>query len=101
MPGMNGYEVCRSIRKHERTQDTPVIFLTAKGLLMDMALRLRPAGRSSATPAGGGTEVAVATGAGATAIPRKGDWTRPTRTNARPAAQEVRHRERWGDFIDK
>lgn len=37
MPGMNGYEVCRSIRQDERTQDTPVIFLTAKGLLMDMA----------------------------------------------------------------
>ena len=37
MPGMSGYEVCRSIRDDPRTQDTPVIFLTAKGLLMDMA----------------------------------------------------------------
>lgn len=37
MPGMTGYDVCRAIRKDERTQDTPVIFLTAKGLLMDMA----------------------------------------------------------------
>ena len=37
MPGMTGYEVCRTIRKDRRTQDTPVIFLTAKGLLMDMA----------------------------------------------------------------
>ena len=37
MPGMSGYEVCRSIRQDPRTQDTPVIFLTAKGLLMDMA----------------------------------------------------------------
>ena len=37
MPGMNGYEVCRAIRADERLQDTPVIFLTAKGLLMDMA----------------------------------------------------------------
>jgi twitching motility two-component system response regulator PilG len=37
MPGMTGYEVCRSIRQDPRTQDTPVIFLTAKGLLMDMA----------------------------------------------------------------
>jgi DNA-binding response OmpR family regulator len=37
MPGMSGYEVCRSLRQDPRTQDTPVIFLTAKGLLMDMA----------------------------------------------------------------
>jgi CheY-like chemotaxis protein len=37
MPGMNGYDVCRAIRQDERTQDLPVIFLTAKGLLMDMA----------------------------------------------------------------
>jgi CheY-like chemotaxis protein len=37
MPGMTGYEVCRTLRKDPRTQDTPVIFLTAKGLLMDMA----------------------------------------------------------------
>ena len=37
MPGMTGYEVCRALRQEKRTQDTPVIFLTAKGLLMDMA----------------------------------------------------------------
>ena len=37
MPGMSGYEVCRAIRQEKRTQDIPVIFLTAKGLLMDMA----------------------------------------------------------------
>jgi DNA-binding response OmpR family regulator len=37
MPEMNGYEVCRAIRSDERTHDIPVIFLTAKGLLMDMA----------------------------------------------------------------
>jgi DNA-binding response OmpR family regulator len=37
MPGMTGYEVCRTIRQDKKTQDTPVIFLTAKGLLMDMA----------------------------------------------------------------
>ena len=37
MPGMTGYEVCRAIRQEKRTQDIPVIFLTAKGLLMDMA----------------------------------------------------------------
>lgn len=37
MPGMTGYAVCRRLRQEPRTQDTPVIFLTAKGLLMDMA----------------------------------------------------------------
>ena len=37
MPGMTGYEVCRTLRQEKRTQDIPVIFLTAKGLLMDMA----------------------------------------------------------------
>ena len=37
MPGMTGYEVCRKLRQAERTADTPVIFLTAKGKLMDMA----------------------------------------------------------------
>jgi CheY-like chemotaxis protein len=37
MPGMTGYEVCRTLRQDKRTEDTPVIFLTAKGMLMDMA----------------------------------------------------------------
>jgi DNA-binding response OmpR family regulator len=37
MPGLSGYDVCRKLRQAERTQDTPVIFLTAKGMLMDMA----------------------------------------------------------------
>jgi two-component system phosphate regulon response regulator PhoB len=37
MPGMTGYDVCRKIREEDRTRDTPVIFLTGKGQLMDMA----------------------------------------------------------------
>ena len=37
MPGISGYEVCRKIREDPATHDVPVIFLTAKGLLMDMA----------------------------------------------------------------
>jgi DNA-binding response OmpR family regulator len=37
MPGMSGYDLCRQIRKDERTLDLPVIFLTAKALLMDQA----------------------------------------------------------------
>lgn len=36
MPGLSGYDVCRKIRQDPRTQDVPVIFLTAKGMLMDM-----------------------------------------------------------------
>lgn len=29
MPGMNGYEVCRSLKGDERTRDVPVIFMSA------------------------------------------------------------------------
>jgi len=36
MPGLSGFEVCKEIRKDERTHNTPVIFLTAKGLIGDM-----------------------------------------------------------------
>jgi DNA-binding response OmpR family regulator len=36
MPGMSGYELCRLIRKKPETEATPVIFLTGKGLLVDM-----------------------------------------------------------------
>jgi two-component system, OmpR family, alkaline phosphatase synthesis response regulator PhoP len=36
LPGLSGFDVCRRIRADARTQDLPVIFLTAKGLLMDM-----------------------------------------------------------------
>jgi DNA-binding response OmpR family regulator len=36
MPGMTGYDVCRKIRQDPKTQDLPVIFLTAKGMLVDM-----------------------------------------------------------------
>jgi DNA-binding response OmpR family regulator len=37
MPGMSGYDLCRKLRQEARTVDLPVIFLTAKALLMDMA----------------------------------------------------------------
>jgi DNA-binding response OmpR family regulator len=37
MPGLSGFETCRRIRQDARFRDTPVIFLTAKGLLSDMA----------------------------------------------------------------
>jgi DNA-binding response OmpR family regulator len=36
MPGLSGYEVCRKIRQDDKTRDLPVIFLTAKGMLVDM-----------------------------------------------------------------
>jgi DNA-binding response OmpR family regulator len=36
MPGLTGYDVCRRIREDPKTQDLPVIFLTAKGMLVDM-----------------------------------------------------------------
>ena len=37
MPGVSGFDVCRQIRENPKTQDIPVVFLTAKGRLMDMA----------------------------------------------------------------
>ena len=37
LPGLSGFELCRRIRQEPGTRDVPIIFLTAKGLLMDMA----------------------------------------------------------------
>jgi len=37
LPGLSGFDVCRRIRQEPATRDMPIIFLTAKGLLMDMA----------------------------------------------------------------
>jgi|SRR5262245_5048637 len=37
MPGMSGFDLCRQLRAEQSTMDVPVIFLTAKGRLMDMA----------------------------------------------------------------
>lgn len=37
MPGISGFDVCRKIREDPRSEDVPVIFLTAKGRIMDMA----------------------------------------------------------------
>lgn len=35
MPNVDGYEVCRYVKNHDRLQDTRVIFLTAKGKEVD------------------------------------------------------------------
>ncbi len=40
MPGMDGYEVCKAVRKNPPTQDLPVIFLTAKSGEVDEVLGL-------------------------------------------------------------
>jgi DNA-binding response OmpR family regulator len=37
LPLMSGFDVCRALRAEPRSQNTPVIFLTAKGRIMDMA----------------------------------------------------------------
>jgi ATP/maltotriose-dependent transcriptional regulator MalT/DNA-binding response OmpR family regulator len=37
MPGMNGYEVCRRLKEDQRTQDIPVIFLSAADQIVDKA----------------------------------------------------------------
>ena len=40
LPGIDGYEVCRQIRK---TSDTPIIMLSAKGEIFDKVLGLERA----------------------------------------------------------
>ena len=35
MPGMDGYEVCRRLKRSEKTQDIPVIFVTSMGEVED------------------------------------------------------------------
>jgi len=40
MPDMNGHEVCRRLKKNERTRNIPIIFLTAKDQVEDETLGL-------------------------------------------------------------
>ncbi len=36
MPGVTGLDVCKQLRQDPRSENTPVIFLTAKGMIGDM-----------------------------------------------------------------
>jgi diguanylate cyclase (GGDEF)-like protein len=36
MPGISGFETCRQLKSHEKTQDIPVIFITAKKDMEDI-----------------------------------------------------------------
>jgi len=38
MPKMDGFEVCKNLRKSVKTKDTPIILLTAKGTLEDKVI---------------------------------------------------------------
>ena len=44
MPGMNGYEVCEKLKGSEKTQDIPVIFISALDDLMDKLQGFRSGG---------------------------------------------------------
>jgi two-component system sensor histidine kinase/response regulator len=49
MPGMDGYEVCRQLRENEKTQDIPVIFLTAKSTREDIVKGFEVGGQDYVT----------------------------------------------------
>jgi twitching motility two-component system response regulator PilG len=36
LPGMDGYKICREIKRNKRTKNTPVIMLTGKSSPFDM-----------------------------------------------------------------
>lgn len=40
LPGMDGLEVCRNLRQHEKTRNLPIIMLTAKGEEIDRVVGL-------------------------------------------------------------
>jgi len=40
MPGMNGYDLCREVKKNEKTKDVPLILLTALSDSRDIALAI-------------------------------------------------------------
>ena len=44
LPGMSGYEVCRTIRENEEYNDLPIIMLTAKGEESDIVTGLESGG---------------------------------------------------------
>ena len=44
MPGMDGYEVCRTIRANEKTARIPVLFLTARAAEVDQIIGLEIGG---------------------------------------------------------
>lgn len=41
MPGMSGYELCRSLRKHPETEKMPIIICTYKGQAIDKLWGMR------------------------------------------------------------
>ncbi len=59
MPGMDGYEVCRSLKKDSQTMDIPVIFLTAKREIDDLVKAFEVGGVDFITKPYNSTELLV------------------------------------------
>lgn len=49
MPEMDGYEVCRVLRQHERTREVPIIFITAKDRKDDIVKGFEAGGQDYVT----------------------------------------------------
>lgn len=59
MPEMDGFEVCRSIKKNKNARETPVIFLTAKKEIDDIVMGFEVGGVDYITKPFNSTELLV------------------------------------------
>lgn len=57
MPGIDGYEVCRRLRKNKKTREVPIIFLTVKDLKDDIVKGFELGGQDYVTKPFDGREL--------------------------------------------